>query len=437
MKLRPFELLLVVLFIVLGITAMFLLSNYEKKPGNTPGPAVPAVGKVVIWGSLPKDVVDVALNQIKADTDVYNGVSYNYVSSDKFEDTLLRARANDQGPDLVIFSHEKLVDLRSRLVPISQEVMPFRNIQDYYVDGAKIFFLSNGLYAYPIAADPMLMYFNREILTANGYFNPPSTWESLVNDYLPKLTLLNSDRTIKRSVVAMGAHQNVKNSFEMLSTLMLQAGSAGVKESGGRYTIELNKSVNGTGEPFTSALNYYTRFGNSNDNLYSWNRSLSDDRTSFISGDLVFYFGYASEAKNVQKINPNFNFDVTEVPQDQNATIKRTYANFFGVGQMKNALNPNGAASVLAALGGGSQANAMADAAGMVSVFRGTVQQGSNDYFGRIAYQVTPTALGWLTPNPEVTRDIFGKVIDDVTSNRTSVSGAVTDAQGRLSQYYR
>lgn len=122
----------------------------------------------------------------------------------------------------MLISHEKLVETRKRIQPVSYESFPIRNIRDSYLDGAQIFALDDGLYGYPIAVDPIMMYWNRDIFANKDLLSAPATWEDLVNSVFPKLIERDSDRTIRQSVVAMGEYDNVRNAFGILSTLLIQ-----------------------------------------------------------------------------------------------------------------------------------------------------------------------------------------------------------------------
>src|SRR5690606_22468237 len=146
-----------------------------------------------------------------------------------------------------------------------------------YIDGAEIFALSDGLYAYPIAVDPLMLYWNRDLLTNAGFLAPPATWAELVNTYTSALTTREFDRSITQSAVALGEYQNIRNSFGIISSLLIQAGSRLVSESGTQYQIMLNESLAG-GTPLRSVADFYTRFSRPNNTLYSWNRSFSQDR---------------------------------------------------------------------------------------------------------------------------------------------------------------
>ena len=247
-----------------------------------------------------------------------------------FSVTLTNALADGTGPDLLLLSHEQLVELRRRIAPISYESFPIRDIRSNYVDGADIFAMSDGLYAYPIAVDPLMLYWNRNLFSSKNLLSAPTTWESLIA-YVPALTERDFDRTIIKSAIAMGEYQNIRNAFGTISALLLQSGSRFVEEAeGNRYDIYLDTSVAG-GRPLVSTIDFYTRFSRPTNSLYSWNRSFSEDRQEFLAENLAMYFGYGSEGREIERLNPNLSFDIAEVPQGASATVRRTYGNFYGL----------------------------------------------------------------------------------------------------------
>ena len=246
MKIRPFELALVVVFLVMGLLALIFMSTYKpRSEGNEI-----QIGSVDIWGTLSQEAMSGVLFELGQANEGYRAVQYRYIRPEDFQNELVNALADNNGPDMVLIDHERLVELRSKIQPVSYESFPERDIRSQYLDGASIFALSDGLYAYPIAVDPLVMYWNRDLLAADGLVEAPTTWEALVNDYVPTLIRRNADRSIERSVVAMGEYNNIKNSFAILSTLLLQAGTAGVTEDDtNSYTVRLNQMIGSHGEP--------------------------------------------------------------------------------------------------------------------------------------------------------------------------------------------
>ena len=435
MKLRPFELGLVIVFAGLAFTAIIMLRVIKPAPADTELGFV--VGNVEIWGVVQYEVMNPVLEELGRANASYEDVTYTYVREEDFRERLKDALSEDWYPDLVIMPHEMLVSERTKLSPVPYTSYPLVDYRDRYIDGAEIFALDDGIYAYPLAVDPLMMYWNGNILSDEGFLSPPETWESLINSYFPKIIKRDFDRTIQRSVVAMGEYGNVRNSFGMISALLLQGGSEMVSiNSNKTYQVSLSASVSNSGDPFDSAVDFYTRFGKSENSLYSWNSSLVDDRTAFISEDLAFYFGYGSEGAFIEKINPNLNFNIAEVPQGSSETIRRTYGSFYGISVLAKSVNPKGAWAVMNVLAGTNYADQIAISTNMVPAGRSSIAAGSNDDYGRLNYKAAPSARAWLSPGDVESDKIFSAMIDDISANRRDVSGAVKDANKRLVNEY-
>jgi ABC-type glycerol-3-phosphate transport system substrate-binding protein len=433
MKLRPFELALVVVFILLIAVSLVLLKTYRADKND----GLPVVGTITIWGTLPEAAFKSLLQDFSKVNEQYNRVSYRSIEPASFSNELVNALADGVGPDMILLSSEQLVETRKKIKPVSFESFPKRDIASLYVDGAAIFALSDGLYAYPLALDPLVMYWNKDLLATANLLEAPKTWESLVNQYTPILTKRASDRTIERSAVALGEYGNVQNSFGIISTLLLQSGSYTVTNpQEGEYLVALNTSQNPEIQPLRVTADFYTRFSRPDNTLYSWNRSFSSDKDRFVSGDLAIYFGYGSEGPELERLNPNLNFDIAEIPQGATATIRRTYAQFYGLAALKTSDNLPGVSLVLKDLSQQTVIDRFARDYHMVPALRSSVAVGSNDLYGRITYKSASVAYGWLNPNRPGTDAAFLTMTRDITENRADVSSAITDAIERLELEY-
>jgi hypothetical protein len=87
----------------------------------------------------------------------------------------------------------------------------------------------------------------------------------------------------------------------------------------------------------------------------------------------------------------------------------------------------------------GSEANAkfLADGYNMTPAHRSTLQQGSNDVYGRVAYASAVYARGWLNPDLDQLDPILVKMLEDISANRRSITSAVNDTIGRIQQIYK
>ncbi len=433
MNLRPFELGLIIVFIVLIAGSLLFLSVYS--PGND-NDGLPQVGTVTIWGTLPQSGMEQVLRGMAEVNESYNGVSYREISPADFSNELVNALADGTGPDLLLVPHERLVEFRRRLQVISYDSFPLRDFRSLYLDGAAVFALNDGVYAYPIAVDPLMMYWNRNMLANNNLLTPPATWEALVNTYVPTLIQRQADRSITQSVVAMGEYSNIRNAFGIISALLIQGGSAMVTEQNTEYVIQLDSSLQGGDRPFQSVADFYTRFSRPSNALYSWNRSFPPDRDRFVSENLALYFGYGSEGKELERLNPNLNFDIAELPQGGAATVRRTYGQFYGLSVLRSSDNFPGAAIVLRDLASADISKQIADTYNLVPALRSLVAAGSNDTYGRLNYTSAAITYGWLNPDLAGTNTIFETMVRDINENRNDVGGAVTDAEDRLELEY-
>ncbi len=433
MKLRPFEVALVSIFAILALVALALIATY--KPSKN-AETVTLGSSVIIWGTVPSAAFNDVLEPLVLQNQAYKVVTYVEKDARSFDAEVLNALADGRGPDIVFLPSEKLVQYRSKILPWSYESFPIRDFRDRYIDGAEIFALNDGIYAYPAAIDPIVMYYNRDLLSSKNIINPPSTWEAVVNEIVPTMVERDFGRNIIRSPLAFGEYRNVQNGFGVISTLLLQGNSAMVRELETKYNLLLNTTPEQSGVPFENALTFYTNFASPSNPLYSWNRAQSMDHDEFLSEGLVLYFGKASEARDLASQNPNLNFDIAEVPQGASATIRRTYANFYGFAVLRSSPNVAGARVALQEIGSTNRTLVLANALGMAPTYRSSLTTGSGDRYGRIAYSAAKVARGWLNPSLDSVNTIFTQMVDDVLANRRRPSEAAMDAVTRLGDAY-
>jgi ABC-type glycerol-3-phosphate transport system substrate-binding protein len=433
MKLRPFELALVVIFGIMMVLSIVLLKIYKPAPKEG---VAELGGAVTIWGTLDPLVIRDMINKIADEQDAYRRVQYRQVEIQDFDERFINALADGVGPDLLLLPHELLVAYRNRIQATPYTSLPERDYRNMYVDGASIFTLSDGIYGFPIMVDPLMMYWNRDIFSFSNRITAPTTWEEIVADVVPEITVRDQRRTINQATLAMGGYTNIRNAFPVISLLLLQGGSALVTEDRGRYTLRLNETLGAGGRPFTTAMTFYTNFTATDNTLYTWNDNLPLDQEAFLREELALYFGFGSEARELEAKNPNLNFDIASVPQGATATTKRTYGTFYAFMVPKAAKNKTGAYGVIQLLSSVANAKALADGYQMAPVHRATVAAGSNDIYGRVIYSSVPQVRGWLNPDLSETEVILRTLVEQVNANRGTANAVVDDAMSKLQRAY-
>ena len=432
MKLRPFQIILLAVFVLLAFASLIILSTFKSKQSAA---ELVYGNSVTIWGTEDKAVIDRLFLNIMKEDKAFSVVKYRKVDAASFDNELLNAIAEDRSPDMIILPSDKLISYRSKLVPIPYTTLPIRTFRDTYVDGAEIFTFRDGVYAVPYGVDPLLMYWNRDIFASNGLAQAPSTWEDVVANVVPRTTLRNANRDVMQSGIAFGEYRNVFRAADIIMLLAIQSGSSGVTENErGGYTLGLNNSVVSVAArpPLEAAIEFYTNFSNANSAIYSWNRSLPVDIEAFTAGDLAMYFGRGSEAAGIDIKNPNLNFDMAMVPQGGSATTQRVFGTFYGFAILRASKNASGAYAAALRITSAKFANELTTALNIAPVRRDLVVAGSSDPYRFVMLQSALIARGWLDPKPEASRGIFQQMVEDVVSNRSRIGKAVSDAISRL-----
>lgn len=433
-NIRPFQVILLASFGLLAIIALVFLSAFQSGKNAEER----AYGEsVVIWGVLPKDKVQETFYDIARVDKAFDVVEYRQFSESTFNSELVNAIAEGRSPDLVILKSDNLVNLRAKILPIPYSAISIRDFRDTYVDGAEIFTLAEGTYGIPFAVNPMVMYWNRDLFSSNALAQVPATWESVVAQIVPRLTVRDSAKNILQSAVSFGEYRNVTYAKNMLMLLTIQSGSKLVTQNGSEYKVNINQSVTEGGRaPLESVVQFYTDFSNVNSPLYSWNRSISSDTEAFLAGKLGLYFAPGTEYTDIARKNPNLNFDVAMVPQGSSATALRTYGDFYAFSIPKASKNAQGAYAVAKLLSSPQYVQGLTQSLGLAPARRDLITQGDDTLYRKVILESALIARAWLDPESEKSDGIFMQMIEDVVSNRARVSDAVSDAVNRLINVY-
>ena len=293
---------------------------------------------LLVWGTMPTAEFSEVLLTTGLDKNKAIQISYVEKNKGKFDIEFLEALASGAGPDLFFLSSDSLLKYKDRVF-----VIPFSNFSEgdfrnSFVEGAEVFLTDEGALGFPLLVDPLVMYWNRDIFNGAGLVAPPRFWDE-VYDLAISLTRKNSVSEITRSAVALGEYGNVNNAFEILSSLIMQAGNSITRKIPGGVEVVLNQKFNLPTGPAEQALSFYTEFSNSNKLFYSWSRSLPRSKDQFLSGDLAIYFGLASEIFELRDKNPNLNFDVAVLPQAKESGKSAVYGKVDGIMISKQSRN--------------------------------------------------------------------------------------------------
>ena len=414
--------------ILLGIFGFFIIAGvfiFSTSRGSSTGTA-----RLTMWGP----VSSFALGPITQAPEFKTaGITLTYVEKPAatFVTDLTEALAEGRGPDMVIFTQDQLWQLHNKLALIPFSSVSLNDYSSSFIDEANLFATSNGLYALPLVVDPMVLYSNKDLLNNAGLAVPLKYWDQIYT-YISSLTQKDAAGNITQSTIALGEARNIPHYKDILTLLMLQAGTPITAYQGGELHSQLLNRYNFPSVPSDSALDFYTQFANPAKPFYSWNRSLTDALTSFLSGDSAFYLGFASEEQSLRSKNPNLNIGVSAVPQSRVAAKSTTFATLYGIGIVKNS---PGAASAMTAAGllvSQTNNNALAKTLGLAPARRDLLASKPSDGVQALYYDAAIQAQGWIDPNPTKTKQAFADLIDAVTSGREQIGVALGDTDDTL-----
>jgi ABC-type glycerol-3-phosphate transport system substrate-binding protein len=394
-------------------------------------------GEVVLWGTTPEAAVRSFFEDFNEAHENEFSVRYVAKSVDTFDTALVEALASGIGPDMIFLPHDLVIRHQDKVLLLPYESFSLRNFKDTFIDAGELYTDSQGIIAFPITVDPLVMYWNKDFLSSHGRAVPPRFWDEFLT-FAPALSSQTQTGDIKESAVAMGESANIKHAKEVLSMLMLQTGNPIVQRNDkGLFTSVLDNGRGDTILSAGSALRFYTEFSNPSKLAYSWNRSLPEAKDFFVSGKLALYFGFASELPDIRAKNPHLNIDVAQIPQIRDESLRATFGSLSGVAVLKTSNNPTAAFQALFALTKQEASLPFATIVSKAPVLRSALLNAPADPFTSVFYSSAPMSRAWLDPDRNATDLIFKTMVDEVTSGRAGENDAIRRANQKMIQLFK
>jgi ABC-type glycerol-3-phosphate transport system substrate-binding protein len=419
-----FQIILLALFGFFILAAVLVFSLY--KGGNSSQQAT-----VTVWGTLPANVVN-GLTRSAPFRNTETSIQYRELSPATLQAAFTEALAVGEGPDLIILPQDEVWAARAKLTAIPYASVSERSFADAFAEGGETFLSASGIYALPLATDPLVLYYNRDLLSTAGIAKPLAYWDEIYAQ-AAKLTVRDAAGNITQTAIALGETRNIANFKDILSLLFLQAGST-ITEWAPSGTLRSSLLANPglPVSPAESALDFYTQFANPSKPFYSWNRSLPEAQTAFASGDAAYYVGFASELASIKRKSPTLNFAVAPVPQSRVANRALTAGKIYGVALVRGSRNQEAALAAALQLVSAESVSELVKLIDLVPARRDLLASAPTDAFGPVFYQAGLQARGWLDPNPAETRAAFQEAVEGVTGGRLRLSQALAALSEKL-----
>jgi len=306
---------------------------------------------------------------------VHPNISVNFrrLRLDEYKEELLRAFAEDRGPDIVsihntwIPEYETLIEpmpksvqlvfieergtLKKEQVPIVREVptLSVRALREEFVDVVSEDVVrpyqadpsspsENRIWGLPTSVDSLALYYNKDLLNNASIPEPAKTWREFQNQ-VKDLTRIDGQGNILQSGAAIGTARNVERAADLLSVIMMQNGTQ-MASASGQATFAL-PSIGGNSAPESlGALQFYTDFANPIKEVYTWNDKQTDSFDAFANGTTAFFFGYSYHAPLLAARNPKLNYAVAKLPQISGGRVVN-FGNYWVQTVAKNSEHPD------------------------------------------------------------------------------------------------
>jgi ABC-type glycerol-3-phosphate transport system substrate-binding protein len=246
------------------------------------------------------------------------------------------------------------------------------------------------------------------------------------------MTKRDSNANILVSAVALGEYRNITNAKEIISMLLMQAGTPITSRTSRGVVSVLNSQFEYPIAPSQSAINFYTQFSNPTAPGYTWNRSLPSSQNTFLGNNLGIYIGFASEILSIQQKNANLNFDVAVVPQIRNSPKKVTFGHLYVASIVKQSRQVTGSFLFVNALTEATALRAIESLSSLPPVRRDLLSQKPTDAFRSVFYNSALVSRSWVDPDSASTANVFRDMIESITSGRSRLTDSLSTAEQEL-----
>ena len=330
----------IILGVILLIAVALLLLTFIGG-GDGPPKELTKPKQLVWWGVADEgyefqDIISAYSGKYKNVT-----ISYKKLRADEYEDTLIRAWAKDQGPDIFSVPHDAVRHYQEFIEPMPKKTsmaayslqktlgikeelkvetettnsLNLTQLRSQFVDVVADDVVVGGkIMALPFTVDALALVYNKDHLNEAQIPLPPQSYTELIEDVLA-LTTYDQKENVVQSGIALGTGDNIKNATDILALIMMQSGSS--MAEGGNITF--NQAAKNEGEedyyPGEDALEFYTSFSSPKKETYCWNNNMTSSLEAFANGDVSFIFAYSYQIPVIKQLSGGkVRLGVTRIP---------------------------------------------------------------------------------------------------------------------------
>ena len=214
-KLSMFQITLLVVFGGLAIAGVLVFS-IAIGGGNTN-----TIGAVKIWGTLDQGAFAVVIRQASETHPELGQVTYEQKDATTFESELTNALASGTGPDLFLLRQDYALKNAGKTTVIPLSVLSEAQFKNTFIEAANPFLVQDGVIAVPVFADPLILYWNKDMLATAGYAQAPKFWDELYG-IAQKASKKDESGAITKSAIAATASGNASPHSKAISAKLYE-----------------------------------------------------------------------------------------------------------------------------------------------------------------------------------------------------------------------
>lgn len=413
----------IIIIVVAAIILIQTLVFFRILPGrNAPAPAKLELS---FWGFDDELIFRVIIQNFQKQHP-YITVNYTQIDTQNYEETVVNKIAEGSGPDVFMLANTAFLKNRDKIYPLPEKSLAFsaRDFSSTFVDApyADLVGADSTIYGLPLFIDTPVLFYNKDILNAAGIAQVPSNWEDLTA-LSRQLTQKNAVGQIVKSGIPLGTSRSVDNSFEILSSLMLQEGDSIIQRT--PLTVTL-------GDGGYRALTFYTSFASQAGQNYSWSDRMPPSLIAFTQNTSAFVIGFQSDIKRIRAGNPHINFGIATFPQKKQTTFPVVGGKYFFPTVLKFSKNPVEAWQLVSYIASLEGAKIYLENTGRPPVRRDILSLKSPTPELDVFYRQALIAKTWPIPNEKPTRSLFQEAIDAVVAGTAQPDQVINNLHQRL-----
>lgn len=422
----------IALVVIIAIILLVVLLGKKNNDGNnTDGTDTGETVVLEYWGLWEPDAVMASIIEAYEADNPNVKIQYTQKSFTQYEEnayTRLKegSTTGSPAPDILRIHNTWLSKFQPYLYPAPSDVMTVSDFQQTYYTTAVNDFIGTDsqIYAIPLEVDGLAIFYNKELLEAEGYNEPPETWDAIIEAAI-ELTKKDSGGNITQAGLAMGSSNNIQHSADILSLLMLQNGADLTNDD---YT-----EVNLSDSRAVSSLEFYTDFVLEHQ---TWSPSLASDLEMFYTGKLAMMIAPSWVAFDIINSNSAVEFDT--VPTPILGTSQVYYSHYWGEAVSRNSDHPADAWKFIEYLSEQEQLKELYSNSSQVRAFGEpySIQNMSSLLDGEpyvdAIMQMAPYFQSWRKGEEAYINEALNTAINQVVESGTDAASALSEAETRI-----